>query len=225
MSNLTRRNVLGLGAGLFCATALSACGQSRVSRVSSLRPGGGPVKIDQRIVQMYAAIPDEPYPVPAVNLRRLDPAYYRTEVRDPTGERPGTLVVDTGARYLYLVGENGMALRYGIGIGRDGFAWSGRGVIGRKAEWPTWTPPKTMIAREPELAKWANGMPPGPNNPLGARALYIYRNGRDTLYRLHGNPDESSIGRAVSSGCVRLLQQDVIDLYRRVPVGAQVIVR
>jgi len=225
MSTLTRRNVLGLGAGLCCATALSACGQSRVSRVSSLRPGSGPVRIDDSVVRMYAAIPDEPYPVPAVNLRRLDPAYYRAEVRDPTGERPGTLVVDTGARYLYLVGEDGTAMRYGIGIGRDGFAWSGRGVIGRKATWPTWTPPEPMIAREPELAKWANGMPPGPNNPLGARALYIYRNGRDTLYRLHGNPDESSIGRAVSSGCVRLLQQDVIDLYRRVPVGTPVIVR
>ena len=174
---------------------------------------------------MYSAMPQEPYAVPPVNLRRLDPQYYRQVVPDPTGERPGSLVVDTSNRYLYLVRDGGQAIRYGVGIGREGFAWAGRGHIGRKAEWPTWTPPVEMQQRDEEAAKYADGMEPGANNPLGARALYIYdEKGRDTLYRVHGNPDETSIGKAVSSGCVRMLQQDIIDLYGRVPVGTPIIV-
>lgn len=176
------------------------------------------------IRRMYAANPHEIYPVPAVNLARLNPAYYRTLVPYPTKEPAGTIVVDTGRRYLYLVRGDGMAMRYGVGIGRQGFEWSGRGYIGRKAEWPVWTPPASMIDRQPELEEFRNGMAPGPENPLGARALYIYVDGRDTLYRLHGNPDETSIGQAVSSGCVRMLQQDVIDLYQRATVGANVVV-
>src|SRR5690606_32996575 len=113
---------------------------------------------------------------------------------------------------------------YGVGIGREGFAWSGRALIAYKREWPTWTPPAEMIERQPELEPYRYGMAPGPDNPLGARALYIFLDGRDTLYRLHGNQDERAIGRAVSSGCVRLLQQDVIDLYERVPPGTPILV-
>jgi lipoprotein-anchoring transpeptidase ErfK/SrfK len=133
-------------------------------------------------------------------------------------------VVNTAERYLYLVQEGGQALRYGVGIGREGFAWQGRAEIARKAMWPTWTPPREMVLRDPNAAPWANGMPGGIDNPLGARAMYIYQDGRDTIYRLHGTSDPATIGEAVSSGCVRLINQDVIDLYQRVPIGSPILV-
>jgi lipoprotein-anchoring transpeptidase ErfK/SrfK len=183
-----------------------------------------PPQVSPQYASMYAAVRDEPYPVPAVNLSKLDPSMVRREVTDPTGERPGTIVVATNERHLYLVLPEGRALRYGIGVGRDGFRWSGRAVVGRKAQWPTWTPTPEMMRRQPETREFAGGMPPGVNNPLGARALYIYRDGRDTMYRLHGTHEDWSIGRAVSSGCVRLLNQDVIDLYGRCPVGTPILV-
>lgn len=153
------------------------------------------------------------------------PAYRRRKVRYASTEKPGTIIVDTSARYLYVIEGNGWATRYGVGVGREGFAWSGRAKVGRKAEWPVWTPPAPMIARQPELRKFAGGMPGGPNNPLGARALYLYDGGRDTLYRLHGTNQPGSIGRAMSSGCIRMMNADVIHLYNRTPVGTPVIVR
>ncbi len=146
-------------------------------------------------------------------------------VDNPTGEAPGTLVVDTPAKYLYFTIPGGSAVRYGIGVGREGFAWSGRAKVQYKREWPRWTPPNEMVARQPELEPYSianGGMEPGLENPLGARALYIFQDGRDTLYRLHGTPEASSIGKAVSSGCIRLLNQDVIDLYERVPDGTPI---
>lgn len=170
--------------------------------------------------EMYAAKFDEQYQLPAIPYWEIDPVYLRQEVADPTGARPGSIVVDTGKRFLYLVRENGRAMRYGVGIGRDGFAWSGDAIVQWKKKWPTWTPPAEMIGRQPELEKYSaenGGMPPGLDNPLGARALYIFQNGEDTLYRLHGSPEYKSIGKAVSSGCVRLLNQDICDLYDRVP--------
>nr|WP_272210743.1 L,D-transpeptidase [Marinicella sp. W31]MDC2876653.1 L,D-transpeptidase [Marinicella sp. W31] len=129
------------------------------------------------------------------------------------------MVVDTPNRFLYLVEADGTAMRYGVGIGRSGFSWGGNGVIKWKQEWPKWFPPEEMIERDPKLEAYSNkngGMEPGLMNPLGARALYIFENGKDTLYRVHGNPDWSSIGKAVSSGCIRMINQDVIDLYNRV---------
>ncbi len=182
---------------------------------------------DRSARSMYQALPDEKFPIPAVNLEVVDPQYYRNEVEDPTGAAPGTVYVDTSTFYLYLVGENNRAMRYGVGLGRAGFEWDGQGTIAWKREWPTWTPPASMIAREPHLEKYSaanGGMPPGITNPLGARALYIFQNGKDTLYRLHGTAEAYSIGKAVSSGCVRLLNQDVIDLYGRVPSGSSIIV-
>jgi len=170
------------------------------------------------------APPTEAFPIAAVDLNKIEPKYHRQIVPDPTGERTGTIVVDVDKKFLYLVLENGKALRYSIGVGRQGFSWSGEAAIQRKAKWPTWTPPLTMQRRQPETAKWADGMPGGPDNPLGARALYLYQNGRDTLYRIHGTAEVSSIGRAVSSGCIRLLSADVIDLYQRIPVGTRVVV-
>lgn len=175
--------------------------------------------------QMYGPVYGEPFPIPGADMTRLDPRYYRQEVSYATPEPTGTIVVDTAARYLYLIGENGRALRYGVGVGREGLAFEGIGRIGRKAEWPSWRPTNDMIAREPErYGPLREGMPPGLDNPLGARALYLYRNGVDTLFRLHGSTDEASIGQSISSGCIRLLNQDVIDLYRRVPVGSRVVV-
>jgi lipoprotein-anchoring transpeptidase ErfK/SrfK len=134
------------------------------------------------------------------------------------------VVVDTANRFLYHVRAGGQAMRYGVGIGRDGFAWSGRAVIAYKRKWPTWTPPAEMIERQPELERYRYGMEPGLANPLGARALYIHDDGVDTLYRLHGNDDPYAIGKAVSSGCVRLLNQDVINLYEHVKDGSPILV-
>ncbi len=215
---LSRRHFL-LGGASLSALALSGC-----ATIGDRRIQAEPM-IDPFYLSMYGPLPNEKFPVPAVDLRSVDPAFWRTEVDDPTGERPGTIVVRTSERYLYLVEEGGRAMRYGVGIGREGFAWQGRGHIGRKAAWPTWTPPADMIIRQPESAPYRNGMPGGLDNPLGARAMYIYKpNGGDSLYRIHGTNDNSSIGTAVSSGCVRLIDQDVIDLYGRVPVGTPLIV-
>lgn len=188
---------------------------------------GGLLPPSSQYEAMYAERIDGGYRIPAVPYRQIDARYYRQEVADPFGERPGTIIVDTGNRFLYLTQQGGRSMRYGVGIGRAGFSWSGRGVIQWKQAWPKWTPPDEMIARQPELVRYSadnGGMPPGLDNPLGARALYIFQNGQDTLYRLHGSPEWQSIGRAVSSGCVRLLNQDVIDLYDRVPARAPVLV-
>ena len=162
--------------------------------------------------------------VPSIAVKTLNPKFARQQVRYSTPYPVGTVVVDPDAKFLYLVMKDGYALRYGIGVGREGFGWSGSAEIARKAEWPTWTPPAAMIQRQPELARFRNGMAPGLDNPLGARALYLYQNGRDTLYRIHGTNEPGSIGENVSSGCIRLLNQDVVDLYRRVSIGSRVVV-
>ncbi len=181
---------------------------------------------DPQAAAMYGAVVDEPFPIPAVDLRRVDRKFYRQEVSYSTPYPAGTIVVDPNERHAYLVMEGGRALRYGVGVGKEeGFNFQGEAVIGRKAEWPRWTPTRDMIAREPDrYAQHAGGLPGGPENPLGPRALYIYRNGRDTLYRLHGTTEPWTIGTMVSSGCVRFLNQDIIDLYRRVPTGTRVVV-
>jgi lipoprotein-anchoring transpeptidase ErfK/SrfK len=164
----------------------------------------------------------QPQPVQQTNLpteinRDVQPT--RTMVQDPTGERAGTITIDTQNRYLYLSLENGRAIRYDVGVGREGFAWSGRAHIGRRAEWPSWAPPAEMLKRRPDLPKFMDG---GIANPLGARAMYLYNEKGDTMYRIHGTNEPDTIGQAVSSGCIRLLNADVIDLYERVKVGAPV---
>jgi lipoprotein-anchoring transpeptidase ErfK/SrfK len=145
-------------------------------------------------------------------------------VRYDTKEKPGTIVVNTNEKFLYFVMPEGKAMRYGIGVGREGFEWKGTARIAMKREWPVWTPPAAMIGRQPELAKWRGGMPGGLMNPLGARALYLYNKNGDTGYRLHGTPEWNSIGHAMSSGCIRLINQDIIDLHSRAENGAKVIV-
>lgn len=173
---------------------------------------------------MYAAITTDRFPIRASRMELVPERFWRQEVADPTGEKPGTVVVDTATRFLYHVRDNGRAMRYGVGIGAAGFEWSGRAHIAYKREWPTWTPPSDMIARHPELEIYRNGMAPGEDNPMGPRALYIHQGNTDTLYRIHGNPDERTIGKAVSSGCVRLLPQDIIHLHDNVRSGSSLIV-
>ncbi|MDP4021332.1 L,D-transpeptidase [Methylobacterium sp. NEAU 140] len=152
---------------------------------------------------------------PSRIARAVDPQYRRQEVDFPGSQRPGTIVVDTGSKHLYLVQPGHRALRYGIGVGRPGFTWSGLKTVSRKAEWPDWTPPPEMLARRPDLPRHMEG---GPGNPLGARALYL----GSSLYRIHGTNEPHTIGQNVSSGCIRMMNEDVTDLYDRVPVGTRV---
>ncbi len=173
---------------------------------------------------IYGPMPAERFPIPAVGRGVLAEQFWRAEVDDPTGEAPGTVVVDTPAHYLYLVLPAGRAIRYGVGVGRAGFEWQGRAKIAWKRKWPTWTPPASMIAREPHLEKYRYGKEPGLDNPLGARALYIHENGVDTLYRVHGTNEPQSIGRSMSSGCIRMINQDVIHLYEQVRTPAPILV-
>ncbi|HVI28038.1 L,D-transpeptidase [Hansschlegelia sp.] len=148
--------------------------------------------------------------------------YRRQEVVDPTGEAPGTIVIDTNDKFLYFVQPNGKAMRYGVGVGKEGFGWTGEAKVGAKQEWPDWIPPAEMLQRRPELPLRMSG---GPENPLGARAMYLYRDGKDTLFRIHGTNEPLTIGHAMSSGCIRMINFDVQDLYERVPIGTKVVVR
>lgn len=173
------------------------------------RPMMPPMDPQQRVYQQEEAI-DSARPT-------LDPKY-QPQMVDYTGkEGPGTIVVDTPNKFLFLVQSGGKAMRYGIGVGRPGFTWSGVKQITAKKEWPSWTPPKEMLARRPDLPRYMEG---GPENPLGARAMYL----GSTLYRIHGSNEPWTIGTNVSSGCIRMRNEDVIDLYGRVNVGAKVIV-
>jgi lipoprotein-anchoring transpeptidase ErfK/SrfK len=226
--DVTRRAMLAL-----LPLGLAACGSSRPPLVSQQYlptvprnpfAGLGSV-LPQRSGGYYGELPDELHPVPAVNMAEIDPRVLMRTTRYTGREAPGTIVIDTRTRRLNLVQGDGTAVQYGVGVGREGLAWSGRAVVGRKAEWPRWIPTKDMIAREPEkYAKWSGGMDGGLANPLGARALYLHQNNRDTYYRIHGTNEPASIGTSVSSGCIRMINQDVIDLYERVPVGATVVV-
>jgi len=179
---------------------------------------------------IYAPIDDDLYPVPGIDLSKISPAYLRKVVPYETNEAPGTIVVDPQTRYLYHVQGDGTAIRYGVGVGRSGFSWSGSATIRNKQEWPDWYPPKEMFERQPELMEQMGeldsgpGMAGGPRNPLGARALYLWQGNKDTLYRIHGTFEPWTIGTNVSSGCIRMINQDVIDLYNRTPIGTKVVV-
>ena len=210
-----RRRMFLSGIGLFglsaSAKAASLYGDEPDSRDPSLfPPPESPVDFD----------------IAPTDLSKIPDQFHRQMVQWDDVEEPGTVVVDAQARYLYLVLESGtLAMRYGVGVGRQGFVWSGEAVVGMKRRWPRWVPPEEMVYRDAKAAMWANGMPGGPENPLGARALYLHSNGEDTMFRIHGTNDPSSIGKAMSSGCIRMLNEDVADLFLRVPVGTQVIVR
>ena len=226
---MTRRRFLHAAGALAASSALGACSTTeRVITPYAAEPAPPPgIEPLGDLATMYGPVYDDGFEVPAVPYQKIDPQFLRQIVPDPTGAPPGSLVVDTSSHHLYLVREGGVALRYGVGLGRAGFEWQGDAVIQWKQHWPKWTPPDEMVARDPKLAPYSaanGGMPGGLQNPLGARAMYIYQNDVDTGYRVHGSPEWWSIGKSVSSGCVRLINQDVIDLYNRVPNQTPVIV-
>jgi lipoprotein-anchoring transpeptidase ErfK/SrfK len=207
---LNRRSFLfGSAVGLG-ALGLAGCASDAMSRAEAEK--------------LYGLVPDEKFPIPAVDVSKIDPKYYRRTVRYDTNEAPGTIIVDPGKYYVYRIEGDGNATRYGANVGRDGFRWSGDAYVGRKAEWPVWTPPKEMIQRQPEAAKYAGGMPPGLDNPLGARTLYLYQNNAYTIYTIYSTSDPETIGTSITSGCTGLLSQDMIDLYSRTPVKTKVVV-
>ena len=162
--------------------------------------------------------------------READPAFARKVVTYPSRERPGTIIVDPGSHFLYLVQGGGQAIRYGVGVGSEGFGWSGVATVHSKQEWPDWYPPAEMLERKPELREHMTqlqsglGMPGGPQNPIGARALYLWQGNKDTLYRIHGTNEPWTIGQNVSAGCIRLTNDNVTDLYDHVPIGTKVVV-
>jgi lipoprotein-anchoring transpeptidase ErfK/SrfK len=208
---LDRRSFLAHSAAGFGALSLAGCATSDGLSLAEAQA-------------LYGAVPEEKFPIPAADITKVDPQYWRKIVPYQSAEASGTIVVDPANYYVYRIEGEGMATRYGANVGRDGFRWSGNAYVGRKGEWATWTPPKEMIKRQPEAAKWARGMPGGLDNPLGARTLYLYQNGRYTLYTLYASSDPESIGSGVTSGCVGLLSQDMLHLYARTPVKTKVVV-
>lgn len=173
----------------------------------------------------YGSLQDSGHSIAPVDMTTMDPSLMRQEVSWSGKEKPGSIVVNVPQRRLYLVEEGGRAIRYGVGVGRsEALNFRGTAVIGRKEKWPRWTPTASMMSAIPGYRAYAGGMEGGPDNPLGPRALYLYRNGHDTYFRLHGTIEPETIGTAVSSGCIRLFNQDILDLYERVPVGTHVTV-
>ena len=166
-------------------------------------------------------IPDRPFDIPLVDKSRIPKEFHRRTVAYSGREAPGTILIDKAKFHLFRVERGGTAVRYGIAVGRDGARWHGEAVVGRKARWPTWTPTANMRRRNPALPV---RMPGGPQNPLGARALYLYRDGRDTLYRIHGTNEPGSIGHAASSGCIRMLNEHILEVFNETPNGTRVIV-
>jgi lipoprotein-anchoring transpeptidase ErfK/SrfK len=204
---LNRRSFLfGSAAGLG-ALALSGC------ETSDDLPRAEAAKV-------YGPAPDEKFPIPAVDVSKIDSKYFRKIVSYDSPEAPGTIIIDPKNYYLYRIEGDGNATRYGANVSRPEFLWSGDAYVGRKAEWPVWTPPKEMIERQPEAGKYANGMPGGLDNPLGA---YLYQDGKYTLYTIYSTSDPDSIGTGVTSRCTGLLSQDMLDLYPRTPVKTKVI--
>jgi lipoprotein-anchoring transpeptidase ErfK/SrfK len=196
------------------------------------RPATRPVDpaLERQYASTYAAVSGEKFPVGATRLSDVDAAFLRRTVAYQSNEAAGTIIIDPQAHYLYFIEGNGRAIRYGVGVGREGFGWSGVATIHDKQEWPDWYPPKEMVERQPDLRRQLSelrsglGMAGGPRNPLGPRAMYLWQGNKDTLFRIHGTVEPWTIGRSVSSGCIRMINQDVIDLYERTPVGAKVIV-
>ena len=221
---LTRRTLIALGG----AAGLTACARPAPVPVPTTRAAPPPAPIYPPLPDFYGAITDEPYPIPAVPEGSVAPEYWRQDVRNPWPEHPrGTIVVDPDAAILHFIESPDEATRYGVSVGAAGFDWEGTARLQFRRDWPRWKVPQSMIEREPHLAAYSvenGGMDPGPGNPLGARALYLFKNGKDTLYRIHGDASPGELGKAVSSGCIRMLNQDVIHLDSRAVHGALVVV-
>jgi len=203
--------------GALLSAPLAACQTAQQPQVQAAAPPE-----DDASAWYVGTMEDKPYDIPLVDQSRIRPEYRRQTVAYTGSEASGTIVVDIDQRFLYLVQPGNQAIRYGIGVGRDGFSWRGVATVGRKGVWPAWSPTTTMVSLKPHLPRFRG---PGLDNPLGARALYLYQNGADILFRIHGTNEPWSIGQAVSSGCVRMLNEDVVDLYSRVPIGTTVLVR
>src|SRR5208282_4132132 len=213
---IDRRTVLAA-----IALLLEGCASRAIPPGMSFYPIGDP-----GFASAYGPIVDQGHEIPALDLTKIDPSLLRQHTRFAGPYRPGTIVVNVAERRLYLVQPGGVAIRYAVGVGREeALNFRGSAVIGRKAEWPRWAPTASMIQRMPRYAAYAGGMLGGLDNPLGARALYLYRGNQDTHFRLHGTNEPETIGTAVSSGCIRLFNHDIIDLYNRVPVGSPVVVQ
>ena len=208
----------------FLSAALTACvphgeGMSTSNATATVKPG-----TVKEVPGAYLAAKDANIDIPALPVEEIPQQFRRQSVYFETNEVPGTIIINPSQRVLHYVTGKNQALRYGISVGRSGFEWAGTAIVNEKKQWPTWTPPAEMIARDPKLAKWKDGQPGGPTNPLGARAIYLTTNGVDYGYRIHGTPDWRSIGRNASSGCIRMINQDVIDLYGRIKGGEKVVV-
>jgi lipoprotein-anchoring transpeptidase ErfK/SrfK len=234
MSEISRRAFLRSTGALSGALILTACsgtpqgvGGFEPVRVTQT-PASVPEGVDPQYAFMYGSVDGERFPVPAVDLTKINAEFLRREVAYPTPEPPGTIVIDPAAHYLYFIEPDGMATRYGVGVGKEGFEWSGAATVNSKQEWPDWYPIAEMLERRPEIEPTlvelpsGKGLPGGPRNPIGARGLYLWQGNVDTLFRIHGTTEPHTIGTSVSSGCIRMINQDAIHLYDRVPVGTQV---
>ena len=230
MSNLLRGNSFGLGAALVLgviafnvsAHATEAGADPKIHRAAAASAENfQPIEPPEDADRWYiGSIPDDPYDIPTVDRSRLRADLRRETVDAPEDYPANTIVVDIDARHLFFYQGDGTAIRYGIGVGRRGFSWQGVASVGRKGAWPEWIPTATMRSIIPDLPASMEG---GLDSPLGARALYLYQNGQDILFRIHGTNEPWTIGEQVSSGCVRMLNEDIVDLYNRVSVGAKVI--
>lgn len=209
MNGISRRRVLELAGGVMAASGLSKTALATTNFSSSANAFFAGTATDNGVTYKRT------------NFSRIDRKWHKQVVQYHSVEPQGTVVIDTRNHFLYIIWENQTALRYGVGVGREGFKWYGRARVDRKAIWPRWVPPPEMLEREPDLPKMVEG---GADNPLGPRALYLYREGTDLGYRLHGTLEPWSIGRDVSSGCIRMFPEDVIDLYQRCPKGTRVLV-
>jgi lipoprotein-anchoring transpeptidase ErfK/SrfK len=240
MSFLTRRTIIA-GASASAAATLAGCVSSNPNpainaAALSPPPPASPANsamadvIEPRYNEIYGEVKDANFTVAAVNLAQVNSAFLRKNIAYETNEQPGTIVIDPANHYLYHVEGGGRATRYGVGVGREGFVWAGEATIKSKQEWPDWYPPKEMMGRRPDLKKSmvelqsGEGMHGGPANPLGARAMYLWQGNKDTYFRIHGTNEPWTIGQSQSSGCIRMINQDAMDLYQKTPIGTRVVV-
>lgn len=225
MAGLHRRAVLALCVASV-AVAVAGCKRNPATGTPLSSASATPAAM---FSDRYSAVADK-FPISAVDVSQISPTYLRREVAYQSPYPAGTVVIDPAAHFLYLIQPGGTAMRYGVGVGKEGFGWSGVATINSKQEWPDWYPPKEMIQRRPDIQaqltklQGGDGVPGGLSNPLGARAMYLWQDGKDTLYRIHGTLEPETIGTNVSSGCIRMINQDAIDLYERVGVGTKVVV-
>ncbi len=235
MTQISRRGMIATAGAALALGACQTTDTAQIGTITRRTAEGRPVATTRALPLndvaaeygigpiSYKARDDGAHVMPAAGVSIIPPEHHRQVVPYDTEHAPGTIIVHNGLRQLFLVLPDGHALRYGISVGRVGFTWRGTGTIYRRARWPRWTPTANMIRRTPALAEYAGGYPGGPGNPLGARALYLKSGGRDRGYRIHGTPEWWLIGQYVSSGCIRMVNQDVADLYDRVPDGTRVV--